>query len=88
MPQTRDEFLDRFCERMGISKHYRTPDGIKLGSFHRVAVECERGPAEHTHYLGYSMGATFDCPGWVLIEPPRGDKSRGGEYKMTDHRNG
>jgi hypothetical protein len=79
---TKNEFLDRFLERAGIPKSFRTPDGVKVGVFRRIAVSCpdiETSGPNHFH-------AGRECLGWILIEPPNTPKYRGGEYTVTDHR--
>lgn len=54
---TKDEFLDRFVERSGMSKACRTPDGIKDGHFERIAEPCNCGE--------------YQCSGWQLVKPAK-----------------
>lgn len=76
---TRDEFLDGVLTRSGISLRYRTADGIKIGSFERVAVACPQAGSDHYH-LGKP------CSGWLLEKPaPLPAADRGGVYSVTTH---
>lgn len=77
---TKDEFLDEFIRKAGLPRHARTPDGVKLGTFHRIAVPCTCYSGTYDH-----EGRWTACPGWQLIEPPNTTKYRGGEYSVTRH---
>jgi hypothetical protein len=74
---TADEFLDGFCDKAGIPKSSRTPNGVKHHTFHRIAVECPENAYGHHYHDG------FPCSGWVLEEPKPQD--RGGVYSSKTH---
>ena len=62
---TVDEVLDNFIRRSGLPPSVRTrnPDGIKHGSFVRLAVRCSCS-ADYDH-----EGRFIPCLGWKLIKP-------------------
>ena len=82
---TLDEFLDAFIKKAGLPASARTPDGVRYGSFRRVAVACPQGSDPHQHYLGPDGGGWIECRGWLLEEAPDTPKYRGGEYTVTRH---
>ena len=40
---TRDDFIDGYIRRSGLSTALRTEDGFKVGAHSRVAVPCDCG---------------------------------------------
>jgi len=81
MRVTKDEFLDDFIKKAGLPRHARTADGVKLGHFHRIAVACPDLVSSGPYHYHLSQ----PCSGWILIEPPKTPKYRGGEYSVTKH---
>jgi hypothetical protein len=78
---TKDEFIDEFIAAAGLPKSARTPDGVRLGSFHRIAVPCEA--AKSADGVHYHSDVGLKCKGWLLIEPPGAPK--GGVYSVRRH---
>jgi len=78
---SKDEFLDNFIKAAGLPQSARTPEGVRMPGFYRIAVPCDQGTYDHTHYDGKR---SITCSGWQLVEPPK-DTHEGGVYSVKTH---
>lgn len=52
---TRDEFIDGYMARSGLSMSHRLPDGFEVEGWRQVAVPCDCGEDI--------------CEGWAMLPP-------------------